>query len=543
MPPRSDPGTPVTTCTPPPPPADQSTCITSDAITDQGEATLDVELLNSVAPGATIGLIASADVGQNDGINIGIDYAIDTSPVPAHILSISFSSCESDNGSAVAHGLDQLFRNAQIAGIGVFVASGDGGVAGCEDLDSTPSSTQTVSINALCSSGMSPAGGTEFGDAANPSLLEQRATAAIFYPHSATFPKGAWNDPIDDKTSDTQFSASGGGVSSFIATPSWQVGTGVPGTQGRYTPDVSFPASTREGYFTCFAAQNGSCAVVSNSFSFIGAGGTSASTPIMAGVAASLNQKTGSAQANLNATLYALAANPSNGVFHDATIASSGVSGCTVSVESVQQLHAGANRAEWRPAGLSSRPRLRSRHRLGFDRYRKPACAVEWNRQPDQHGLTGTWYNPTTGGQGFLIETYPDLFGSGHGYLAMGWYTYDATASGGQRWYTLQGEALNNSASVPLKIYAATGGNFNAAPIISSVQVGTGTLSFSDCTDATLSYDFNDGRIGSISLVRLDPNITSATAGDNGEAASNFLLSGAWHNLGCTSRSGIFSSM
>src|SRR5579863_1752455 len=117
-----------------------------------------------------------------------------------------------------------------------------------------------------------------------------------------------------------------------------------------------------------------------------------------------------------------------------------------------------------------------------------PACAQSGSGtfNLDQHGLTGAWYNPATGGQGFLIESYPDLKGVGHGYLAVGWYTFDVTAAGGQRWYILQGDAVNGSASSPLTIYAATGGNFNAVPKISSTQVGTATLSFSTCTTGTL---------------------------------------------------------
>ena len=47
----------------------------------------------------------------------------------------------------------------------------------------------------------------------------------------------------------------GGGVSTVIATPSWQTGTGVPSARtGRYTPDVSFSASAHDGYFACMAA-------------------------------------------------------------------------------------------------------------------------------------------------------------------------------------------------------------------------------------------------------------------------------------------------
>ena len=160
----------------------------------------------------------------------------------------------------------------------------------------------------------------------------------------------------------------------------------------------------------------------------------------------------------------------------------------------------------------------------------------------DQHGLTGTWYNPATGGQGFLIETYPDLKGSGHGYLAAGWYTFDLTAAGGQRWYTMQGDAISGSASVPLTIYTATDGNFNAPPTISAAAVGTATLSFTDCTHATLAYHFTDGRPdGSIPLTRLDTNVTCTTTGDNSNPTENYLMSGAWYDsTRATSGQGFF---
>jgi hypothetical protein len=55
----------------------------------------------------------------------------------------------------------------------------------------------------------------------------------------------------------------------------------------------------------------------------------------MAGVAALVNQRSGSRQGNLNPTLYRLAANTANGVFHDTTVASSGVTGCSVSIPSM----------------------------------------------------------------------------------------------------------------------------------------------------------------------------------------------------------------
>lgn len=158
----------------------------------------------------------------------------------------------------------------------------------------------------------------------------------------------------------------------------------------------------------------------------------------------------------------------------------------------------------------------------------------------NQHGLTGVWYDPTTSGQGLLIETYKDLVAPGQGYIAAGWYTFDVASSGGQRWYTLQGAANSGVVSSDLGIYTAVGGNFNSVPKVSASQVGTATLSFSSCTTGLLSYSFNDGRAGKIPLRRIDPNITCSLAGDNGNAAQNYLLSGAWYDPNTSGQGFIF---
>jgi hypothetical protein len=63
--------------------------------------------------------------------------------------------------------------------------------------------------------------------------------------------------------------------------------------------------------------------------------GTSAAAPGMAGIIALMNTATGTAAGNVNSLLYQLAANGANGVFHDVTEATTGVSGCSVSVPSM----------------------------------------------------------------------------------------------------------------------------------------------------------------------------------------------------------------
>ena len=146
----------------------------------------------------------------------------------------------------------------------------------------------------------------------------------------------------------------------------------------------------------------------------------------------------------------------------------------------------------------------------------------------DQHGITGSWFNAATGGQGLEIEVFPDSGGVGQGILFGGWFTYDIGATGGQRWYALEGGVTNTSSIALLGIYAGSGGNFAAPPAIAATQVGTATMTFNSCGNALLNYSFYDGRVGTIPLSRLTANITCGNAGDNGTAPSNYLLSGSW---------------
>jgi len=303
---------------------------------DQSEATLDVMRSGGVAPGATIDLVASASTNTADGVQISSEYIVDTSPVPAHIMSISFGACESQAGSGGVSFWNSLFAQAAGEGISVFVSSGDSAAAGCDAAFTTPPASQTLSPNYICSSGFGTCvGGTEFADAGNPAAYWSNSNNGSTNQSALGYiPEGGWNEPVGSGNK-PQVAGSGGGVSSFIATPSWQKGTGVPGTQGRYTPDVAFSASGHDGYFGCFAAGGGSCVAQGGSYSFEVFSGTSAAAPDMAGIAALLNQKEGTAEGNLNPTLYQLAATPSNGVFNDVTVASSAVSGCVVTTPSM----------------------------------------------------------------------------------------------------------------------------------------------------------------------------------------------------------------
>jgi len=123
---------------------------------------------------------------------------------------------------------------------------------------------------------------------------------------------------------------SGGG----FPQPPYQQSLVVPSAPAgvRYVPDVSLMASPDfPGYIYCTpeseletttSSTASSCASgIANALSsFVSVvGGTSAASPVFAGIVTLLNQATGSSQGNLNPTLYKLAATPSNGIFHPIT--------------------------------------------------------------------------------------------------------------------------------------------------------------------------------------------------------------------------------
>jgi hypothetical protein len=316
------------------------------SIGDQGEATLDVERAGSVAPGAQLLLVVASKA--SGGIEVDAQYMVQTVPTPVQVMSISFGACESAAGPAGVNFWDSLLQQAAAEGISSFVASGDAGASGCDAAFATPpASPQANSPNYICSSSYATCvGGTEFNDTSNPSAYWSSSSGTLSTTAFGYIPEGGWNESWNGTTSTV--AASGGGVSSVIATPAWQKGLpGVPtANAGRYTPDVAFSASEHDGYFGCFAAGGGSCGVTNGYIYFLVFSGTSAGTPSMAGIAALLDQSMGAPQGNLNPALYQMSLG-APAAFHDVTLASSGVTTCDVSTPSL------CNNSIPGPSGLS----------------------------------------------------------------------------------------------------------------------------------------------------------------------------------------------
>ena len=171
-------------------------------------------------------------------------------------------------------------------------------------------------MNGLCSTPYSVCvGGTEFNDAANPSLYWSASNVAGTQSSSLSYiPETVWNESGPG----AGLWASGGGASAKYAKPAWQAGTGVPADGRRDVPDVSLSAAGHDGYLIY---QEGGLYVV---------GGTSAASPSFAGVMALVVQHAAARQGNANTAFYSLASKQGAGgasVFHDITKGNNSVPG------------------------------------------------------------------------------------------------------------------------------------------------------------------------------------------------------------------------
>ncbi|MGA2434365.1 MAG: protease pro-enzyme activation domain-containing protein [Bryobacteraceae bacterium] len=276
------------------------------------EADLDIEWSGAVARGATIIYVNSTDAFTS------AEYAIDQNVAP--ILSISYATCESAARTDEITPMNPVFEQANAQGMTVVAASGDRGAAGCDFYVSGTTQAPTAATHGLAvvfpasSPYVTGAGGTEFQDteinwsASNNS----NGGSALGY-----ISEMAWNDTAIQGA----LWASGGGASTLFAKPSWQMGAGVPADGARDVPDIAFSASAvHDGYLTCSAGWCTNGFRDAESYFDLG-GGTSAATPVFAGIVALINQETGDSQGNINPTLYTLAATVP-GVFHDVTTGS-----------------------------------------------------------------------------------------------------------------------------------------------------------------------------------------------------------------------------
>lgn len=313
------------------------------------EALADVEWAGAVAKGAQIHLVIAATTDLSNGLLLAILRVLDDNSDP--VLNLSFGDCEPREGSSSTYIWEPFWEEAAAQGITATVAAGDTGSAGCDyqngNLPPNPA-IFGLQVNATASTPFDVAvGGTDFNDAGMQSTYFNAANdpntqaSAIGY-----IPESTWNETCtnasfnaitgstnpEDNCNSTNpqavaavKSAGGGGGTSRCALPSGSacagypkpdyqkfinVANGMPADGARDLPDVSLFASTgfnKSFYMLCQAdaVSSPSCAK-SQSFHFLGVGGTSVASAGFAGIMALVNQKSGR-QGNANFVLYKLA--------------------------------------------------------------------------------------------------------------------------------------------------------------------------------------------------------------------------------------------
>lgn len=318
-----------------------------------GESYLDVELSGAAAPEATITLYTAADTSVQSGVYLAAQRAVDDDQ--ASILSTSYGLCEQDLGSAGNQFWYSLWEQAAAQGQTSFVSAGDGGPAGCDSFDSEQPARFGIAVNGFSSTPWNVSvGGTDFYYSSyNQDSTTQSGqldtywdTVATIFPTTSllqSVPEQAWNDSFGLNLVDggiynpdipdivagsggpsncaTGTDTSDGSYSSCSAgypKPLWQTGKGVPSDGVRDLPDVSlFSAAGENDSFFPFCSGEGDCVFSEGDLSISVAGGTSASSPSMAGILALIEEKYGP-QGQANYIFYPLAAQHPT-AFHDIT--------------------------------------------------------------------------------------------------------------------------------------------------------------------------------------------------------------------------------
>jgi hypothetical protein len=323
------------------------------------ENTLDTEWSGAAAPEATIVLVVSESQATTFGGQLSDSYIVDNKVTP--VMSASYGGCEFELGASGNAAFNGIYKQGAAEGISIFESAGDQGSTGCDETGGaadTPAKNG-LQVNGLASSPyVTAVGGTDFDYYAsdlstywNASNAATGATAKGYIPEVpwdstctsswllAGSPSFDSSEAICAYASYTpavfgldRVAGGSGGVSACTAPtgtaysdcaggyakPAWQAGVGVPADGKRDLPDVSLFAAdgfpdgiVGTAFLMCVAANDPEGCDYSNPTYIIyqEVGGTSVSSPAMAGIMALVLQKQGGkAQGLANPVLYKLAA-------------------------------------------------------------------------------------------------------------------------------------------------------------------------------------------------------------------------------------------
>lgn len=286
------------------------------------EVEMDIELQIAMAPGARRLLVYNA---PNNGLGSIMEYDRIAQDNLADAISTSWSVCEYLRDNAFLQTENQIFLRMALQGQSIFASSGDAGAYDCAH-QTLPLIPPTGQERQVTDPGGQPyitsVGGTSFQGVSSTPLFDPGSRQHPAYPGQQA--EKPWS-----RICFVAFcgGASGGGISRTWAEPDYardplsgQYDAGIvgqysrtgtycqqqPGVLCREVPDVSLNADPYTGYsIYCTDPGDSSCAKTG----WLGEGGTSASAPLWAGIAAlAIRQQQNQRVGLLNYILYALAA-------------------------------------------------------------------------------------------------------------------------------------------------------------------------------------------------------------------------------------------
>jgi subtilase family serine protease len=225
------------------------------------EVELDMEIASAIAPGAT----QTIYIGPNSTQGVNDIYNRIVTDDVATVTSTSWGLCEASSAPSELAALNTIFSQGAAQGQAVFSAAGDSGAYDCND--------STLAVD-------SPSG--------DPNVVGVGGTHLTVDSSGAYGSESVWSSPNETSRS-TKGAGGGGGISSYFARPSYQSGPSVNNAYSngnRQVPDVAADADPASGYSVYCTVAAAGC----NSLGWIAVGGTSAATPLWAGVAADTNQ-------------------------------------------------------------------------------------------------------------------------------------------------------------------------------------------------------------------------------------------------------------
>nr|WP_255682836.1 protease pro-enzyme activation domain-containing protein [Dyella sp. 2HG41-7] len=321
----------------------------NDPFSESIETVLDSEYSTAMAPGANIWVATCSDSNSTNffgGVFAAADNLINNTNAAGrpNIISASYGYGEGFTDAASKTAIDLMWAQADLEGISVFISSGDSG--------SNPSYNGSI-INGVgvdansfaTSSNDTAVGGTDTADVLDgttskyfSSTLNSVYGSALSYVPELTWNQSCGNTLAATKlvhTTALQFcknaliydpygyyvtSESGsGGPSSVDAKPSWQrIVHGAAKDQSRDLPDVSLFAGSYGGYSWVILCTGYYPCAPNFTTPTVLEGGTSLSSPMMAGIQALIDQGLASDglsanQGNAAPTFYELARNEYGG--------------------------------------------------------------------------------------------------------------------------------------------------------------------------------------------------------------------------------------